>query len=73
MHGEAWGFSVIGLPALVVWLLVAAVIVVPFWRILPRAGLPAWLSLLALFPFLALALLWIMALKRWPGDETREA
>lgn len=73
MEGHGYGMMLTGVPALIVWLLLAAVIVVPFWRILPRAGLPSILALLALIPGLALILLWVMALKRWPGDAPKEA
>ncbi len=52
-----------------VWLLVMAlVLVVPFWKILPKAGISPWLSLLAVIPFVALILLWVVAFSRWPGE-----
>ena len=50
---------------LLIWVIV---FVVPFWRIFPRAGWPAPLSLLMLVPLLNLVLLWVLAFKRWPGD-----
>ncbi len=50
-------------------LVVALAMVIPFWRILPRAGVPAAVSLVALIPFGALILLWILAFKRWPRDN----
>ncbi|MCR9107601.1 hypothetical protein [Marivita sp. XM-24bin2] len=50
------------------WLLVVgALIVVPFWKLLPRYGLPSWAALLTIFPLVALVFLWIMAFK---SDET---
>ena len=46
------------------WLLIVGVlIVVPFWKLLPRYGLPSWAALLTIFPLVALIFLWIMAFK----------
>lgn len=46
------------------WFLVIGVlIVVPFWKLLPRYGLPSWAALLTIFPLVALVFLWIMAFK----------
>ncbi len=46
------------------WMLIAAVlVVVPFWRLMPRAGLPTWLALVALIPLGAIVLLWIVAFR----------
>lgn len=48
----------------ILWMLiVGALVVVPFWRLLPRYGIPNWLAILAVFPLVALILLWIMAFK----------
>ncbi|MBN9361636.1 MULTISPECIES: hypothetical protein [unclassified Devosia] len=46
----------------------AAVLVVPFWKIFPRAGWSKWASLLMLVPLLNIVLLWTLAFKRWPRD-----
>lgn len=54
------------------WLIVLIVflaMVIPFWRILPRAGIPAAMSLVSLIPFGALVLLWVLAFKPWPDDK----
>ena len=46
------------------WLLVmAAILVIPFWKILPRHGLPSWAALFAIIPLGAIILLWIVAFK----------
>ncbi|QFS82170.1 hypothetical protein FIU97_05205 [Roseivivax sp. THAF40] len=48
----------------ILWLLiVGALVVVPFWKLLPRFGIPNWVSIFAIFPVVALILLWIMAFK----------
>ncbi|SEO26589.1 hypothetical protein SAMN04490248_10382 [Salinihabitans flavidus] len=41
----------------------AALVVIPFWRLLPRYGIPNWVAILAIFPLVALILLWVMAFK----------
>ena len=52
-----------------IWLLIiAALTIVPFWKILPRAGLSPWLALVTIIPLGTLVLLWVLAFKRWPGD-----
>ena len=46
------------------WLLImGALVVVPFWRLLPRYGISEWVALLAIFPLFALILLWVIAFK----------
>jgi len=46
------------------WLLImAALLVIPFWRILPRFGIPNWVALVAVIPIGALILLWVVAFK----------
>lgn len=50
-------------------LIILPALVIPFWRILPRAGLPAPMSLISIIPLGGIILLWIMAFKRWPEDK----
>jgi hypothetical protein len=45
------------------FLIMGALLVIPFWRLLPRWGIPAWVALLALVPIGALILLWVIAFK----------
>ncbi|RVT84572.1 hypothetical protein DXV76_09535 [Rhodobacteraceae bacterium CCMM004] len=53
----------------IVWyILVAAAVVVPFWKILPRHGIAAPYALLAAIPVGAVILLWIVAFR----DEFRD-
>ncbi len=48
----------------------AIAFVVPFWFLLPRAGIPSQFAFVALIPFLGAALLvWMLAFKRWPDDN----
>jgi len=47
-----------------IWMLIfAALLIVPFWRILPRSGIPNWVAIFAVIPPGALILLWIVAFK----------
>jgi hypothetical protein len=47
-----------------IWmLLMVALLIVPFWKILPRSGIPAWVAIFAIFPPVALILLWVVAFK----------
>lgn len=43
------------------WALYAALVVVPFWRILPANGWPKQMAVIAVFPVMALFLLWLVA------------
>lgn len=47
-----------------IWVLVVAVLViVPFWKILPRYGISKYFAVLTIIPAIALVLLWIIAFK----------
>lgn len=52
-------------------LLVSLVWVIPFWRIVAKAGYPGALALLGLIPGVNLILLWIFAFVRWPVESRR--
>lgn len=55
-----YGMGGIGL----IWFIIfAALVVIPFWRLLPRFGIPNWVAVFAIIPIGALILLWIMAFK----------
>ena len=54
------------------WLILiiyVAIIVVPFWRILKKAGYTGALSLLALIPLVNIILLWVFAFSKWPVEK----
>ena len=57
---------------LIGFIVVAVLMVVPFWRILPRAGIASPWALVAMIPLGALVLLWILAFRRWPSDKIHE-
>ncbi|MHA6325599.1 hypothetical protein [Roseivivax sp. CAU 1753] len=46
------------------WMIfVGVLVVVPFWRLLPKFGIPNWVAIFAIFPVVAVILLWMMAFK----------
>lgn len=57
------GFSVWHWGIVLTW---AIVLIVPFWKIFRRTGIPPALSLLAPIPFMVVLFLWVLAFKRWP-------
>jgi hypothetical protein len=44
-------------------LIIAALVIIPFWKLLPQFGIPNWVSLVAIIPFGAIVLLWVMAFR----------
>jgi len=44
-------------------MLIGALVVIPFWKLLPRYGLSKYYAVLAVMPAIALVLLWIIAFK----------
>lgn len=55
--------------ALLVIAPVAALLVVPAWRILQRAGHSGAWALLMLVPVLGFVVLWVLAFSKWPNDK----
>ena len=47
--------------AVLYFLIYCMFVIIPFWQLLPRFGLPSWAALLAIFPLMAILLLWLMA------------
>lgn len=57
--------------SLFLWLLANAILwIVPLWFLLPRAGMSRYLAFIGVIPLEGTILLWILALKRWPGEMT---
>jgi len=54
-----------GLP----WLIVAAIAVVPFWRLCARVGYSPWLSLLIVVPLVNLGFIYYLAFSEWPSSK----
>ena len=54
------------------WLVIlvyVSIIVVPFWRILSKAGYSGALSILAIVPLVNIVLLWVFAFSKWPIEK----
>lgn len=58
------GISIWQLIILVVY---AVVIVVPFWKISLKAGYSGWLSLLMIIPLVNLIYIYFLAFSNWPS------
>ncbi|WP_319784181.1 hypothetical protein [Oceanisphaera sp. IT1-181] len=66
MHGmEMWSMGPL------MMLVMAVVVVVPFWFIFSKAGHSKWLSLLMVVPLVNLILLYFLAFSKWPNLGNR--
>ncbi|WP_417614410.1 hypothetical protein [Oceanisphaera sp.] len=62
MHGmEMWSTGPL------MMLVMAALVVVPFWFIFSKAGHSKWLSLLMVVPIVNVILLYFLAFSKWPN------
>jgi len=48
-------------------LVMAVVVILPFWFIFSKAGYSKWLSLLMVVPLVNVILLYFLAFAKWPG------
>ena len=62
----------IGIWQLIIVFLLVIFPIICFWRILPRAGISSWFSLICINPFCICFLLGILAFKTWPTDKKLE-
>ena len=65
MNDMAWWFGAHWLTML----LVAVVVVLPFWKIFAKAGFSGWLGLLMIVPMVNLIALYVLAFSDWPGSR----
>ncbi|MFX0541339.1 hypothetical protein ACEWPM_006345 [Roseovarius sp. S4756] len=63
----------IGLPGLILMLVILTVLIVPFWRLLPKFGISKWVSILAIIPAAPLVLLWVIAFMEPVQGRSSEA
>jgi ATP/ADP translocase len=66
MHANLPGMAGYGIAQWIVAAVAVAVVVYPIGRILRRMGFSPLLSIVALFPFLNILALWIVAFIDWP-------
>ena len=52
-------------------LVLAAVIIVPFWQLFSKAGYSGWLSFLMVLPLINLIALYVLAFSDWPALRTK--
>ncbi len=50
-------------------LIVAAIVLPPFWKLCLRAGYSGWLSLLVLLPLANIIFLYFLAFSSWPSQR----
>jgi hypothetical protein len=50
-------------------LLIAVIILLPFWRICTKAGYSGWLSLLVLIPLANVIFVYFLAFSEWPSQR----
>jgi uncharacterized membrane protein YhaH (DUF805 family) len=56
----------IGLPELIIIAVIGIVVVLPFWKILTKAGFSGWWSLIMLIPIIGILTLFYLAFAEWP-------
>ena len=54
---------------LVMWLIFAGLIILPFWFIFSKAGYSKWLSLLMVVPIVNIVMLYVLAFSTWPSQH----
>ena len=52
-------------------LILAAVIIVPFWQLFSKTGYSGWFSLLMVLPLINLIALYVLAFSDWPSLRTK--
>jgi Tfp pilus assembly major pilin PilA len=61
-----YGFGVPELVIIVVIAIVAAIGVLPYWKIFSKAGYSGWLSLTQIVPILNIVVIFYVAFAEWP-------
>ncbi len=52
-------------------LVMAVIVILPFWFIFSKAGYSKWLSLLMVVPLVNIVLLYFLAFSKWPSSENK--
>ncbi len=58
-----------GPTGLIMWLIMVALIILPFWFIFSKAGHSKWLSLLMVVPMVNIVMLYFLAFSTWPSQR----
>jgi hypothetical protein len=56
---------------LIVLAFVASILIIPFAKIMSRAGWSGWMALLFPIPIVGVILLWSFAFSRWPALDDK--
>jgi len=56
---------------IIMMLIFAVLLVLPFWKLWGRTGHSPWISLLMLIPMVNVIVLYVLAFKAWPIDENQ--
>jgi len=51
---------------IILLLIIAVFVILPFWKIFAKAGFSGWLSLTQVVPFLNIFMLFFLAFAQWP-------
>ncbi len=55
--------------AMNIWLIMAVLLIPPFWFIFSKAGFSKWLSLLIVVPMVNIVILFFLAFSTWPSHR----
>ena len=58
-----------GFSGLIMFLIMAILIILPFWFIFSKAGHSRWLSLLMVVPMVNIVMLYFLAFSTWPNQR----
>ena len=58
-----------GFSGLVMFLIMAVLIILPFWFIFSKAGHSKWLSLLMVVPVVNIVMVYFLAFSTWPNQR----
>ena len=58
-----------GFSGLIMFLIMAVLIILPFWFIFSKAGHSKWLSLLMVVPLVNIIMLYFLAFSTWPNQR----
>ena len=67
MYGD-WEYD---LGVMIAILIVALILIIPYWKIFQKAGFSKWLALLMIVPFVNLITLYCVAFIKWPALESQ--
>jgi Na+/melibiose symporter-like transporter len=55
--------------AIILWLLIVGIMMIPYVKIIKKAGYSGWWTLTVFVPLLNLIMLWVFAFSTWPVER----